>query len=70
MAKNNFAKGFFSFLNFISIFVGIFLPGSCRNEIWDKIFFFSLGLSQLELDRNNAGIMFLNFFAFFFFGIF
>ena len=33
MAKNNFAKGFFNFLNFISIFVGIFLPGSRMNGI-------------------------------------
>ena len=39
LAKNNAKKRFFNFLNFFAIFVGIFLPGSTMNGIWDYNFF-------------------------------
>ena len=39
LAKNNAEKGFFNFLNFFAIFVGIFLPRSSMKGIRDEIFF-------------------------------
>ena len=61
---------FFNFLNFLSIFFGIFLPWSSINGIRDENFFFLFfGLSLLVLAKDNAGkgfFKFLNFFAFFF----
>ena len=69
-SDRNIAKmKFFNFLNFWAVFffLRIFLPGSGRNEIRDKIFFFHFtGQSQLDLDRNIAGRMFFNFLNFFY----
>ena len=41
LAKNYAGMRFFNFLNFFTIFLGIFLPGSCINGIQDYDFFFS-----------------------------
>ena len=35
LAKNNAGMRFFNLLNFFYIFVGIFMPGSSMNRIWD-----------------------------------
>ena len=67
-------RGFLVFRIFLLFFFGIFLPGSSKNGIRDKIFFFSLflDLSHPVLVRNNVGSVFFNFMIFFaiFFGIF
>ena len=60
-------------MNFFTIFIGIFLPGSSINGIRDKIlFFFFFGLSHPALAENNSGKRFYDFFYIFtiFFGIF
>ena len=61
---------FFNFLNLFAIFLSIFFPRFGRNEIRDEIFFIPfLGLSQLGLDRNIAGMMLFFFFFFNFLNI-
>ena len=65
---------FLNFLNFFAFFFGILLSGSSRNEFGTK--FFSLSFSSLshpDLNRNNVGMIFFNYFDFFcnfFFGVF
>ena len=43
LAKNNAGKRFYNFLNFFTIFFGIFFPGSSMNGIleWNFVFTFS-----------------------------
>ena len=43
LAKNNTGKRFYNFLNFFTIFFGIFFPGSSMNGIleWNFVFTFS-----------------------------
>ena len=41
LAKNNAGKRFYDFLNFFTIFFGIFLPGSCMNGILELNFVFT-----------------------------
>src|SRR6266702_3750456 len=41
LAKNNAGMRFYNFLNFFTIFFGIFFPGSTMNGIWDQNFVFT-----------------------------
>ena len=74
LAKNNTGNRIFNFLNFFAVFLGIFLLGSSRNGIRDKIFFLSYSAYlipfQLKIMLERSFFNFLNFFAIFFFGIF
>ena len=70
LAKNNAAKRFFNFLNFVSIFFGIFFHGNeYERNSGLNFFFLFLGLSHHVLAKNNAGKRFFKFFCYFF-GIF
>ena len=67
MAKNYAGTRFFNFLNFFTIFLGIFLPESSINGIQDEFFFFLFfGLSCPVLAKNIAGMRFFNFLILFF----
>ena len=60
---------FFNFLNFFAIFLGIFLPGSGWNGIWDYNFFLSfpgyLGPFWLKIMLERGFLIFLIFLLFF-----
>ena len=68
-AKNNAGKSFFNFLNFFTLFFGIFLPGLSMNGIRDSNFFpsFSLYLIPLwpKIMSGRGFIIFRNFLIFF-----
>ena len=75
MAKNNGGKRFYNFLNFFTIFFGIFLPGSCMNGIVESNFVFTFSAYLILFGLKILPVVgerfynFLNFFAIFF-GIF
>ena len=49
LAKNNAGKRFYNFLNFLTIFFEIFLPGSSMNEILESNFVFTLSAYLIPL---------------------
>ena len=58
---------FFNFLNFFAIFFGILQPRSIGKEFGTKIFFYVfLSLYHPGLDRNNARMIFFEFFSYFY----
>ena len=68
LAKNIAGKRFYNFLNFFTIFFGIFLPGSSTNGIRDYFFFsFSDYLIPFwrEIMPGRGFIIFKNFLLFF-----
>ena len=69
LAKNNTGKRFYNFLNFFTIFFGIFLPGSSMNWIleWNFVFTFSAYLIPFWLKIMPGGgfIIFWFFLQFF-----
>ena len=65
LAKTNTGKRFFNFLNFFTIFFGIFCPGWVWTEFGTK-FLFSLSLLSHPLfAKNKVGKRFFNFLNFF-----
>ena len=62
LAKNNTGKRFFNFLNFFTIFFGIFFPGWSMNGILEWNFVFTFSAYPLPvLAKNNARKMVYNF---------
>ena len=69
LAKNNGGKRFYYFLNFFTIFFGIFLPGSSMNRILEKNFVFTFSayfiLFSLKIMPGRGFIIFWIFLLFF-----